>query len=181
MSFWNRYRVRPWELTRIWPRPVLAIPTVACCPEGVVGGAGEALAPPPPLPQAATARAISGAAAAPAGRVRGLLRFMMFPFVGATKRVGRPPRCSHRGDPPIDPPDFSNDDLRSRRAKRRSGVGRIIGAAWETTQVRYSSRRGEYATSTFSTKGTPIRCRGAPTKRGAGPGDPGRRGRRVGW
>ena len=37
VSFWNRYRVRPWELTRIWPRPVLATPTVAGCPAGVVG------------------------------------------------------------------------------------------------------------------------------------------------
>ena len=78
VSLANRYRVRPWELTRIWPRPVVVIPIVAGCPAGVVGGVGEALALPPPLPQAATARTISGAAAALASRVRGLMRFMIF-------------------------------------------------------------------------------------------------------
>ena len=94
VSFANRYRVRPCELTRIWPRPVvLATPTVAGCPDGVVGGTGEALAP----PQAAAARAISGAVAALASSVRGQLRFMIL-LLSLGKPFGhdwgwRPPVC----------------------------------------------------------------------------------------
>src|SRR6185295_8406394 len=63
-SAWNRYSVRPWESTRIFPRPpLLATPTLAECPAAVVAGCDDAVALPPP-PQPATANATSGTAAA---------------------------------------------------------------------------------------------------------------------
>ena len=42
LSFLNRYTVRPFESTRIFPRPVVATPTVAGPPLAVLGGAGDA-------------------------------------------------------------------------------------------------------------------------------------------
>src|SRR5262249_9602532 len=53
LSFSNRYRVRPWESTRIWPRSLLARPTMAGRPVLLCGTAAERLAVPWPLPQAA--------------------------------------------------------------------------------------------------------------------------------
>src|SRR5438045_1837981 len=75
----NRYRVRPWESTRICPSlPLCATLTVTGGGLGGgavdVGGGDAAVAPPPP--QAATARAVSGIAAALARKVMGLLRVM---------------------------------------------------------------------------------------------------------
>jgi hypothetical protein len=46
----------------------------------VLGVVGEALAPPPPLPQPAAARAMSGIAAVLATRVTDLLRIMAGSF-----------------------------------------------------------------------------------------------------
>src|SRR4051794_41815512 len=65
-SFLNRYSVSPRESTRIFPRPVLARPTVAACPLAVFGGAGVPgaglllLLPPP---AGGAARAAGGAGA----------------------------------------------------------------------------------------------------------------------
>jgi hypothetical protein len=70
----NRDRVRPAELTRIDPRLVFATPIVAEAPLEVFGAA--AVAAPPLPPQAATAKAVSGIAAALARNVMGLVRVM---------------------------------------------------------------------------------------------------------
>jgi hypothetical protein len=54
----NRYRLRPWESTRIFPRLVLARLTVADAPVVVFGGVAVVALPPPP--QAATDSTASG-------------------------------------------------------------------------------------------------------------------------
>jgi hypothetical protein len=46
----------------------------------VLGTVGEALAPPPPLLQAAAVRAMSGSAAVLARKVTDLVRFMVAPW-----------------------------------------------------------------------------------------------------
>jgi hypothetical protein len=92
-SFENRYRVRPRESTRIWPRLLLAAPTAAGGAVAVLGGVvGEALALPwPLLPQAAAARTMSGTAAAVNSKVLDLRRIKIVPFVGDTKAsIGNP-------------------------------------------------------------------------------------------
>jgi hypothetical protein len=66
----NRYRVRPFESTRIEPRALLETPTVAEAPFEVFGVAAVAALPPP---HAATVRATSGITTAPARKLMGLL------------------------------------------------------------------------------------------------------------
>src|SRR5689334_8413463 len=79
-SFWNRYRVRPCESTRIFPRRLLATRTAATRAIVVFfGGFADALVPPPP-PQPAAASAASGITAAPARMFMGLLRVMRAPL-----------------------------------------------------------------------------------------------------
>src|SRR3954467_4965521 len=81
-SFLNRYRVRPCESTRIFPRPLFATRTAV---GGTLAGFAEACEPAvallPPPPQAARDSAASGTAAAAAMRVMGLLRIMLAPLV----------------------------------------------------------------------------------------------------
>lgn len=61
----NGYGVRPWELTRIEPSPVLARSTVADVAFAVLGDVAAVAALPQPLrPQAASARSITGMTAA---------------------------------------------------------------------------------------------------------------------
>jgi hypothetical protein len=67
----NRYRVRPFEPTRIEPSLLFERPTIAEAPVEVFGVA--AVAPLPPPPHAATVKATSGIATAPARKVVGLL------------------------------------------------------------------------------------------------------------
>jgi hypothetical protein len=77
--------VRPVESTRSDPSPVFARLTVADVAWVVFGGvAAVALPPPlPPLPpQAATAKAMSGTAAALPSNALGLVRVMLTPWVG---------------------------------------------------------------------------------------------------
>jgi hypothetical protein len=79
----NRYRVRPVESTRIDPRLLFATPTVAEAPVEVFAGDPVAAVAAPPPPQPATARAVSGIAAALARKVRGLLRIMSLLRLGS--------------------------------------------------------------------------------------------------
>jgi hypothetical protein len=79
VSALNRYRVRPWELTRIDPRLLFATPTVAGALLVVFDGAGVAVAAPLLLPQAATVKAASRMSAAPARKLMGCLRVMRAP------------------------------------------------------------------------------------------------------
>src|SRR6185437_7875188 len=75
-------------------RPVLATPTVAGRPPAVFGGPVEALAPPPPLPQAATLSAVSARTAALARKAISLLRVMLAPLIaegGALPPIGGSP------------------------------------------------------------------------------------------
>src|SRR4051794_41532539 len=91
LSAWNRYRVRPWESTRIFPRPpLLATPTVAVWPPDVVGGVAAVAPPPPPPPQPATTRAARGTAAAVVRNGVGLRRGMVAPLLwGVEVRAAR--------------------------------------------------------------------------------------------
>jgi hypothetical protein len=76
----NRHTVRLVELTRIDPSPVFARLTVAGVAWVVFGGVAAVAALPPPLPpQAATAKAMSGTAAALARDAIGLVRVMLTP------------------------------------------------------------------------------------------------------
>jgi hypothetical protein len=75
----NRYRVRPWESTRIFPRLLFATPTVAACPLDVVTGDDDAAAPPP---HAATASAPGNTSATEVRKVMRLLAVMLAPVVG---------------------------------------------------------------------------------------------------
>jgi hypothetical protein len=52
----------------------------------VLAGVGEALAPPPPLLQAAAVRAMRGSAAVLARTVMDLLRVIVVPFGGGIRR-----------------------------------------------------------------------------------------------
>src|SRR3954447_21466112 len=62
-SFWKRYRVRPFESTRILPRlPLLTTPTVGALPDAVGAGTSE-LVLVEFEPQAASVKAASGTAA----------------------------------------------------------------------------------------------------------------------
>src|SRR3954464_15598764 len=72
VSFLNRYRVRPCESTRIFPRPLFATSTVA---EPCALGAADALEL--LLPQPATASATSGSAAAAQRSLIGLVRVIL--------------------------------------------------------------------------------------------------------
>jgi hypothetical protein len=67
----NRYRVRPFELTRIDPRLLFETPTIDEAPLEVLSVAAVAALPPPP--HAATLTARSGIATAPARKVMHLL------------------------------------------------------------------------------------------------------------
>jgi hypothetical protein len=79
----NGYGVRPWELTRIGPSPVLARSTVADVAFAVLGDVAAVAALPPPLPpQAASARAIPGMIAA---------RWLFNPHGDAEERLSAPP------------------------------------------------------------------------------------------
>jgi hypothetical protein len=127
---------------------------------------------------AATARAISGAAVAPASMVRVCCDYWL-PSVGGTKRVGRQPGCSHRDNPPIDPPDFSNGDLRTRcpilegvRPDHRGKVGKGAGLILDQRGL---VRRQQL----LNCRHPPMPDRTESARRQ--PGDPGRRRRRVGW
>jgi hypothetical protein len=64
----------------MFPRPLLATATVGGCPLLALAGVGAALAPPPPLLQAAAVRAMSGSAAVLPRKVMDLLRFMVAPW-----------------------------------------------------------------------------------------------------
>src|SRR4029077_15845557 len=77
----KRYRVRPCELTRIWPIPVLEMPTVAALPLAVFGGGVvEAVASPPPHPASTGAsRASPPAPITPIDL--DLVRVMLAPYV----------------------------------------------------------------------------------------------------
>jgi hypothetical protein len=67
----KRYRVRPFESTRIEPRTLFETPTIAGEPVEVFGVVAVAALPPPP--HAATVRATSGIPTAPARKLTGLL------------------------------------------------------------------------------------------------------------
>src|SRR4051794_35373123 len=71
----NRYRVRPCESTRIFPRLWLDPPPVAAAPPAFFGGRDGAFELPPP-PQPATASAARTSNAAPAGKAINLLYLM---------------------------------------------------------------------------------------------------------
>jgi hypothetical protein len=75
----NRYRVRPWESTRIFPRLLFATPTVAARPLDVFGGDDDAVAPPPP--HAARASAPGNTSAIEVRKVMRLLAVMLAPVV----------------------------------------------------------------------------------------------------
>jgi hypothetical protein len=64
----------------MFPSPLLPSATVGGCPVVALVGVGEALAPPPPLLQAAAVRAMSGSVAVLARRRVVLLRFMVAPW-----------------------------------------------------------------------------------------------------
>jgi len=83
----NRYRVRPFELTRIEPTLLFATPTVAEAPIELFAVAAVAALPPPP--HAATDRATSGITAAPARKVMGLLRIMSLLRLGGLAPCNR--------------------------------------------------------------------------------------------
>src|SRR6478672_4493931 len=90
VSFLNKYRVRPRELTRTLPSPTFATPTVAGAPLAVVGDVGWPLAlllPPHP----ASEITVRGSAARVARTAIGRLRVMLAPFVMG--RRGVPPVC----------------------------------------------------------------------------------------
>jgi hypothetical protein len=72
VSGWNKYRVRPWELTRTLPRPELATLTDDGCPFTVDGGAAEGFAL--LLLQLARGSKATTASVALANRTNGFLR-----------------------------------------------------------------------------------------------------------
>jgi hypothetical protein len=90
----NRYRVRPWESTRIFPRLLFATPTVAACPLDVFGGDDGSVAPPPP--QAAAASAPGNTSAIEVRKVMRLLAVMLVPVVGDERDRGSDERLSNR-------------------------------------------------------------------------------------
>src|SRR4051794_38842031 len=101
----NRYSVWPVESTRIRPKRLFATRTVAVLVGVVVvfdGAGGADAVAAPPLPQAATARAVSGITAARARKGMGLLRALSLPRGGRSTGAatsGHPNRQS-AGPPP---------------------------------------------------------------------------------
>src|SRR5205085_6153995 len=95
-SLLKRYSVRPWESTRICPRPVVVTSTVAAGSPAAAGGAAGFVAA---LPQPATASATATALASP---VRDLLGVMVGPCVGGEpgwRRAGGRARLGEPGPP----------------------------------------------------------------------------------
>jgi hypothetical protein len=128
------------ESTRTAPRlPTLAVPTVAECPEAVVGGVAAAVAPLPPPPHAATPSEMIGTAAALAMNRIDRMRIMGAPLV---------------------------DVLRPGRVRRS---GRVLHPAWvvighDCTVARLGRRRNGYPPE-IAPSGTPGRRSGKPYPR----------------
>src|SRR6185503_10115917 len=105
----------PAELTRTFPRPVFATPTVADCPLAVFGAACAVELP--PLPQPAKASDASSTAAALAMKVHRLVSIMRVLSLGRSssfgKGRGRAAPCLHR-QPPSAVQSTRNPDIPAR-------------------------------------------------------------------